>query len=128
MSRVGALPTLKDRQDCRVADDVTITDNAAEHRFEIRLDGSLAGFADYHDRGTRRRVFTHTEIDPAYEGRGLGSRLVRFVLDDARSRELDVIPVCPFVRSWLESHPDYVDLVPADERGQFGLGPAASSG
>jgi predicted GNAT family acetyltransferase len=112
----------------RVADDVTINDNAAEHRFEMRVDGALAGFADYHDRGTHRRVFTHTEIDPAYEGHGLGSRLVRFVLDDARSRGLDVIPVCPFVRSWLESHPDYVDLVPADERGQFGLGGGATPG
>lgn len=99
----------------------TITDNAEQHRFEVTFDGTVAAFSDYHDRG-RRRSFLHTEVDPAYEGQGLGSRLVRHVLDDARTRGLDVLPHCEFVRNYIADHrEDYLGLVPEDERAQFGL-------
>jgi predicted GNAT family acetyltransferase len=104
--------------------DTTVVDNPAEHRFEIRVDGKLAGFAAYR-AGEREHVFIHTEIDPAYEGKGLGSVLIRGALDDVRSRGRAVLPVCPFVRSFVERHPDYLTLVPAAERDRFGL-PAAS--
>jgi uncharacterized protein len=104
--------------------DTTVVDNPAEHRFEIRADGALAGFAAYR-ADEREHVFTHTEIDPAYEGKGLGSVLIRGALDDVRSRGRAVLPVCPFVRSFVERHPDYLALVPAAERDRFGL-PAAS--
>ena len=66
----------------------------------------------------------HTEIDEAYEGMGLGSVLVRHVLDDARERGLAVLPVCPFVRGWISRHEDYLDLVPAAARQKYNL-PAA---
>jgi predicted GNAT family acetyltransferase len=66
----------------------------------------------------------HTEIDEAYEGKGLGSVLVRHVLDDARERGLAVLPVCPFVRGWISRHEDYLDLVPAAARQKYNL-PAA---
>lgn len=56
-------------------------------------------------------VFTHTEVPAEMEGRGVGSTLVRFALDDARARDLAVEPQCPFVRSWIERHDDYADLV-----------------
>jgi predicted GNAT family acetyltransferase len=99
-----------------------VTDNPAEHRFDITVDGALAGYADYHDRG-KRRSFTHTVIDDAYEGQGLGSKLVRSVLDDARAHGFDVLPYCPFVRSYIDRHrDDYLDLVPEADRAQFDLG------
>ena len=66
------------------------------------------------------------EIDDAFEGQGLGSRLVRHVLDDARQHNLEVVPVCPFVRDYIARHPDdYVDLVPEPMRVKFDLTPEA---
>ena len=100
---------------------MNVAENAALHRFEIRVDGELAGFAAYHDHAGRR-TFTHTEIDDAFEGHGLGSTLVRHVLDDARERGFEVVPVCPFVRAFIADHLDeYVDLVPEPMRVKFGL-------
>ena len=98
-----------------------VTNSTQRHRFEMSVDGALAGFADYRDHG-KRRAFTHTEIDPAYEGQGLGSRLVRHVLDDARANGFEVLPYCPFVRAFIAGHmDDYGDLVPLDKRASFDL-------
>lgn len=90
--------------------DITVTDAPARHRYEARAGDGLAGFVAYRRQGD---VITlvHTEVDEAYEGKGVGGALVRGALDDARSRGLAVVPVCPFVRSWLERHPDYAELV-----------------
>jgi hypothetical protein len=97
-----------------------VLDVAEWSRFEIHLDGTLAGFVAYRTgRGTI--TFAHTEIEGAFEGQGLGSKLVRGALDAARSRGLAVLPQCPFVRGWLQKHEDYLDLVPEDERPRFGL-------
>ena len=91
--------------------EVEVTDNPAENRYEARVDGELAGFAAYHL--TRSSiVFTHTEVDPAFEGHGVGSSLARFALDDVRAKgERDVVPVCPFIHGWIDDHPEYADLV-----------------
>src|ERR1700754_86127 len=98
----------------------TVLDVPERSRFEIHVDGAPAGFAAYTvDPGAIR--FVHTEIDGAYAGRGLGGTLVRGVLDAARARQLSVLPECPFVRGWIEKHPDYVDLVPEAERPHFAL-------
>ncbi len=87
-----------------------VRDNPDQHRYEIVVDGEVAGFAVYHLRG-RRAIFVHTEIDPSYEGQGLGGQLVRGALDDVRRRELRVVPLCPFVAGWLDKHEEYRDLV-----------------
>ena len=91
--------------------EVEVTDNPAENRYEARVDGELAGFAAYHL--TRSSiVFTHTEVDPAFKGRGVGSALARFALDEVRAKgERDVVPVCPFIHGWIDDHPEYADLV-----------------
>jgi uncharacterized protein len=91
--------------------DVVVTDNREKSQYEARIDGELAGFSQYHL--TRSSiVFTHTEVDPAYEGHGVGSALARFALDDVRAKgERDVVPVCPFIHGWIDDHPDYADLV-----------------
>lgn len=89
-------------------------------RYEIRVDGQLAGHIEFH-REDGLLAVDHTEIDDSFAGQGLGSKLVRGVLDDARERGLSVLPFCPFVRSWIERHPGYLDLVPADQRARFEL-------
>jgi predicted GNAT family acetyltransferase len=91
-----------------------VRDNPDARRYDVFTDdGQLAGFAQYVKRAGRV-IFTHTEIDDAFEGKGLGSRLARAVLDDARAHELRVVPLCPFIAAYLERHPEYQDLVDQD--------------
>lgn len=93
-----------------MSENVEVVDNADEHRFEIRVDGVRAGFADYARRGDLV-IFTHTEIDDAYEGRGLGSKLARGALDAVRAAGDPIVPLCPFIAGYVEKHPEYEDLV-----------------
>jgi uncharacterized protein len=99
---------------------IEVADNPDEERYEIRGGGERAGFAQYRQRPAGR-AFVHTEIADRFEGQGLGSRLVSHALDDARARGLAVLPFCPFVRSYIERHPEYLDLVPEQKRDDFGL-------
>ena len=78
-------------------------------RYEIVRDGATLGHAAYQE-ADQLVVFTHTEVDPALEGQGIGGLLVRGALDDVRSRGLAVLPICPFVQAWMSRHPDYADL------------------
>ncbi|MDO9456405.1 GNAT family N-acetyltransferase [Nocardioides sp.] len=102
---------------------VSVTDNPAEHRFEIRYGDRLAGFTVYQERHDGY-AFVHTEIEPDLEGHGLASRLVRVAMDAMAERGTSVLPFCPYVTSWLAKHPDHLGLVPDDQREAFGL-PAA---
>jgi predicted GNAT family acetyltransferase len=86
-----------------------VIDNPEENRYEGYIDGGLAGFVEY-DAEPGRLVLLHTEVDDAFEGRGVGSRLAAAVLDDIRGRELTIVARCPFISRYLESHPEYRDL------------------
>ena len=97
-----------------------VTDNPEQARFEIREDGELAGFVQYRRNGDEI-TFIHTQTDRRFRGRGVAGRLVSAVLDAAGKEGLDVIPRCPFVRDWIDDHPEYLDLVPEDRRREFGL-------
>ncbi len=91
--------------------DVRVRDNASEHRYEARIDGGLAGFAEY-QLTDQLIVFTHTEVEPAFEGQGVGSAIARFALDDVRAQGTrKVLPLCPFIKAWIGRHRDYVPLV-----------------
>lgn len=91
--------------------DVETTHNSARHRYEAHVDGELAGFAEY-ELTDDRVVFTHTEVDDRFEGKGVGSALARFGLDDVRAQGgRRVEPQCPFIKAWIGKHPDYADLV-----------------
>jgi predicted GNAT family acetyltransferase len=92
------------------AEPVTAADRPDRNQYELDYDGARVGLLSYRLDGS---VITlrHTEIDPSVGGRGLGSALVRFALDDARARELSVIPRCPFVTGFIVRHPEYEDLV-----------------
>jgi predicted GNAT family acetyltransferase len=97
-----------------------VVDNPERARFEVHVDGAVAGFTEY--RRTSSSVsFTHTEIGDAYEGQGLGSVLARGALDTVRAEGRRVLPHCSFIRSWIQRHPEYLDLVPAERWAQFGL-------
>jgi uncharacterized protein len=86
---------------------VTVRDDREKSRFEaVDESGVVAGFAAYRREGDRV-VFTHTEVDDAFEGRGVGSVLVRTALDAVREEGLRVVAECPFVRSYVERHPEY---------------------
>ena len=91
----------------------TVADNPEEDRYEVRdQDGSVLGFSAYRRDGDVV-VFTHTEVDESLEGQGVGSRLVRGSLDDVRASGRSVRPLCPFVRAYVDWHPEYADLVVA---------------
>ncbi|WP_102127407.1 GNAT family N-acetyltransferase [Deinococcus planocerae] len=100
--------------------DLQVTNNEAERRYELRLDGNVVGFAEYRPAGPAL-MFTHTEVEEGHEGQGLGSTLVRAALDDARAQGRQVVPMCPFVAAFIREHREYVDLVQPGQRGVFGL-------
>jgi predicted GNAT family acetyltransferase len=91
--------------------DVQTQRNDSEHRYEALVDGELAGAAYFSLReGTID--FTHTEVGDAWEGQGVGSALARAALDDVRRQgERRVVPSCPFIKGWIDKHPDYQDLL-----------------
>ena len=91
--------------------DVVTSNNPGASRYEAHIDGDLAGFAAY-DLTDKLVVFTHTEVEDRFEGRGVGGTLARFALDDVRaSGTRKVLPLCPFIKGWIAKHPDYADLV-----------------
>lgn len=92
-----------------------VKDVPAESRFEIYVDGTRVGKLDYVVSGDTFSAL-HTEIDESYGGQGLGSRLVAAALDSVRDTGLKLRPVCPFVVSFVDRHPDYSDLL-APEQG-----------
>jgi hypothetical protein len=96
-----------------------VVDNAAEGRFELTVEGHTA-FAEYRENG-HRIVFTHTEVPPELEGRGVGSALARGALDAARSRGAAVVPLCPFIAAFIRRHHDYLDLVSEGTRRRLNL-------
>lgn len=88
---------------------ITVTDNRTANRFEARDGDALAGFADYL-RTPELVAFVHTEVDPAFEGRGVGSRLARAGIESVQAEGLRVLAVCPFIAGWLARHPQYAHL------------------
>ena len=78
-----------------------VRDNPDKSRYEIYEDGELAGFAVY-ELTDKLVIFTHTEVDPKFEGHGVGGALARFALDDVRRTGThQVLPLCPFIKGWI---------------------------
>jgi predicted GNAT family acetyltransferase len=89
---------------------IEVRDNPDQQRFEIFDDGKMSGFARY-VRRPGRVFFVHTEIDPAFEGRGLGGKLAAAALDAVRASGDRVVPLCPFIAHFIERNENYADLV-----------------
>ncbi len=85
-----------------------VRDNTALHRFELEAEDHVA-FSQYKRAGGVIDIL-HTEVPPALNGKGIGSRLVRGLLDLVRAEGVKVRPLCPFVRSYMDKHPEYADL------------------
>lgn len=100
-----------------MSDQVDVVDNPGRSRFELRVAGEPAGHAEYRLQ-PGRMVFTHTEIDPGFQGRGLAGRLAGAALDAARDRGVQVTPLCPYIAGYIRKHPEYVDLVDEHHRAQ----------
>lgn len=83
--------------------DITVTRNADTSRYEIRSGGEIAGFAEVEQRHGSVR-FTHTEVDPAYQGQGLAGKLAAFALADAAKSGDAIVPLCPYIAKYLETH------------------------
>lgn len=99
--------------------DVQIVDNREMRRYEAVLDDEVVGIAQYLPM-SGRVIFTHTEVDDALEGQGIGSQLAGGALDDVRRRGLQATLRCPFISAYVERHPEYADIV--DEPGKHGAG------
>jgi predicted GNAT family acetyltransferase len=95
---------------------ITVTDAPERERFEATDEtGAVAGVLTYQLTGSVI-AYTHTKVDPAFEDHGVGSALARAAMDDARSRQRTVVPICPFLSGWLDKHPEYEKIVARSTR------------
>lgn len=82
----------------------TVTRDDDESRYEIRLGDVLAGFSEFRVDSRGRHVYPHTEIDPAFRGRGLAGTLVAEAMTDAAARGETVVPLCAVVGKYLQDN------------------------
>jgi predicted GNAT family acetyltransferase len=97
-----------------------VKDNPRASRFEIVVDGELAGYVDYREH-EGEYALPHTRVLPEFGGRGIGTELVVGALEQIAERDGTVLPYCPFVPKVIQDHPRFLDLVPSDQRATFGL-------
>ncbi|MEU2256240.1 GNAT family N-acetyltransferase [Nocardia xishanensis] len=97
-----------------------IRNNIALERFEIYVDGAIAGYAEYQDTASER-AFVHTEIYPDYERQGYATQLVGTALAGTRREGFGVLPMCPLVHHFVQTHPEYIAAVPQWARQRLGL-------
>jgi hypothetical protein len=88
-----------------------IINNNAKHRYELAVDGHIA--ATYYKLADGVITFVHTEVPPELGGKGIGSKLIQGGLDQVRAAGLKVIAQCPFVKGFIDKHPEYADLLKA---------------
>ena len=87
-----------------------VTEDPDAGRFIMTLDGEPIGFLQYQSL-PGPTVLEHVEIEPRFEGRGLGGALTKAALDEFRARGVTVVPQCPFIARYIRSHPEYTDMV-----------------
>lgn len=112
-----------------MTDELTVTRNDEAHRYEIHVDGELGGFLEFRPAGEDRIALPHTELDPAFTGRGLGKALASEALADLARRGGTVIPTCPFVAHYLREHdvPGLVVQWPSDDAAADAAAPGEPS-
>ena len=91
--------------------DIQILHDPSRLRYQASISGEVAGFAEY-ILTDELIVFTHTQVDHRFEGKGVGSAIARFALDDVRTEgERKVLPLCTFIKGWIGRHRTYVPMV-----------------
>lgn len=103
---------------------VTVRDNPDRDRYEVYDDDAFAGYAEY-ERTEDSLTLTHTVVKDEFEGRGLAAQLAKAALGEARQSGRAVLPKCEYMASYIGKHREWLDLVPADGREDFGLEPTA---
>ena len=96
---------------------IAITNNTKKQRYEATVEGGLA-YVDYHRHG-QQITFSHTEVPKAAEGKGVAAALAKFAFEDARAKDLEVFPICPYLVSYLKRHREYLEVVAHEHRRQF---------
>ncbi|MDR1807253.1 MAG: N-acetyltransferase [Propionibacteriaceae bacterium] len=99
---------------------VTVTHRPDSGHFIAMEEGAGAGYIEYKLRGGDAAIL-HTIVDPAFEGKGVGSALAQAALTTARESGWGVLPYCPFISGYIRKHPEWLDLVPAARRADFDL-------
>lgn len=90
--------------------EITVSDEQDRQRYEVAVDGEVAGFVQYRHRDGALDL-VHTEVLPQFEGRGLAGRLARFALDEAKRHGRKVVPSCSYIARYIERHPELRPLV-----------------
>jgi predicted GNAT family acetyltransferase len=98
-------------------DEVAVGDNTSANRYEVQIGKYLAVMT--YQRTPGQITFIHTVVPSALAGHGIADKMASHVLEEARAAGLAVIPRCPFVAAYIQRHPEYRDLVPADERASY---------
>jgi uncharacterized protein len=99
---------------------VTIENNTEKQQYEAKLIGKVVAFAEYRPIG-QSIMFTHTEVNEDLEGKGVGSQLIRHALGDTRAKGMTAIPMCPFVKIFIQRHKEFIDVVHPSHRKVFGM-------
>ncbi len=97
---------------------IEVTENRSEHRYDITVDGEQAGFSAYRDVESRsgsadQRILYHTVVEDSFEGRGLASQLTRGAIEQAVAQGYRIVPLCPYVKNWVQKHAEYADSIDA---------------
>lgn len=90
--------------------------NVERSRFEVYVDGELAGYTEYEVGEPGQIVLPHTEVEKKFEGRGLAGEVVAYALDDIRSEGYLIRPECPYVKRFLRQHPEYSDMIAPEKQ------------
>lgn len=98
-------------------DRIQVSDNTESRSYDAVVDGQIAGTIVYERAGGARIVFTHTVVEPAFRGRGVGTALAQGALDDVRAKGLTLTNFCDFVGRFIQAHPEYRDLLDAEHPG-----------
>ncbi|WP_327149129.1 GNAT family N-acetyltransferase [Nocardia sp. NBC_01329] len=97
-----------------------VRNNIALERFEITVDGEVAGYTEYQDTAGER-AFVHTEVDPRFDGSDYARALVESALDATRREGLGALPMCRQVQRFIGTHPQYLSMVPHWARDRLGM-------
>lgn len=97
--------------------DPELINDSGAGRYRLLVDGTEVGFVEVDPIGEHAVLLKHTEVLPAFEGKGYGSQLVSRVLEDIRGQDKTVVPICPYALNYIRKHREYLDVVRADMRG-----------